>query len=77
MGNAAESVTYKGKKYKRTKPKDWMFLMFFSGEDIKSGLGEKPRTIDALPFNDPENEVASVKITCEKIETLKDVDAII
>ena len=26
MSDAAEPVTYKGKKYKRTKPKDWTFF---------------------------------------------------
>ena len=44
---------------------------------MKLGLGEKPRTIEPLPFKDPENEVASVKITREEIETLKDVDGTI
>ena len=68
IGDADEPVEWCGTVYKRTEPEDWIQYL---GEDLKKGLGKPPRIIVPVPF-EGDHDLATVNITEEEIEGLKD-----
>lgn len=71
--DSEEPISYQGKVYKKTNVDD---RIQYLGDDLRAsiGLDPAPRRIDPIPFYNPDKEIASVNITKEELELLKDVD---